>query len=496
MLKRVPTKSWTGDARRQFFIENANSEKYYYQAIGNEQHNPHRNTLVPLGKFLGFVNYNRKQVIQDSEYFNNNNFSYVMRFSNPPYNAENGSGAIDMMADTLLYTDEPPAAGSVPLHYYDYIQMDYPTLFDENGRPIDSEVFPVFFGDGESGGLTRVFRPPGYETEQLRNSRLGAQNFVAKRGGKTRNRKNKCRKYKTKTKKVKKGGQPKDLIVGKKYTVCSNNGLFKGTLNKKIDDQFIFKNTKDENYIIPEKNIIDTMIEYDESSNTEDNDEIIIRTPKKNTNKKIDYISEIPLISFTRIGQSLEMPEKIGQPLPTRKNNNEVIIEKVPSFKEEDEHGRPEQRIEYISELNKNKNTDFFLQIKIFGIEVNGELYDANTNFSENPDIIAAPPNIQAQIILNDTMPIYYEKSNIGNKLLIIEMPKGKKRIKFINEIKKDNAFRKMNFYIPVLFDGMVVNYNTVEYEIPYGGHVQIENYHEQENNPIYYKVSRIKQRS
>ena len=31
----------------------------------------------------------------------------------------------------------------------------------------------------------------GYETEQLQNSRLGAQNFVAKKGGnKTRNRKN------------------------------------------------------------------------------------------------------------------------------------------------------------------------------------------------------------------------------------------------------------------------------------------------------------------
>ena len=303
--------------------------------------------------------------------------------------------------------------------------------------------------------------------------------------------KSKNKKYKNKTKK---GGQPKDLIVGKKYTVCSNNGLFKGTLNKKIDDQFIFKNTKDENHIIPEKNIIDTMIEYDESSDTEDNDEIIFRTQKKNANKKIDYISEIPLISFTRIGQSLEMPGKIGQSLPKRKNNNEVILEKVPSFKE-DEHGTPVQRIEYISELNKNKNTDFFLQVQIYGIEVNGELYDANTNFSENPDIIVAPPHSishgQAEISLNDTMPIYYEKSNIGNKLSIIEMPKGKKRIKFINEIKKDNAFRKMKFYIPVLFDGMVVYYNTLAYEIPYHGHFYIEHYNVQENNPIYYKVSK-----
>lgn len=307
--------------------------------------------------------------------------------------------------------------------------------------------------------------------------------------------KSKNKKYKNKTKK---GGQPKDLIVGKKYTVCSNNGLFKGTLNKKINDQFIFNDIKDENHIISEKNIIDTMIEYDKSSNTEDNDEIIIRTPKKNTNKKIDDImletSDIPLISFIRIGQSLEMPEKIGQSLQKRKNNNEIILEKVPSFKE-DEHGVPIQRIEYISKLNKNKNTDFFLQIKIFGIEVNGELYDANTNFSENPDIVAGVEH-KTQIILNNTMPIYYEKSNIGNKLSIIEMPNGEKRINFINEITKDNAFRKMKFYIPILFDGMIVKYNTREYEIPYGGKFQIEYYHEQEKIPIYYKVRRMKPHS
>lgn len=174
---------------------------------------------------------------------------------------------------------------------------------------------------------------------------------------------------------------------------------------------------------------------------------------------------------------------------PKRKNNNEIILEKVPSFKE-DEHGVPVQRIEYISKLNKN--TDFFLQVQIYNFEVNGELYDVNTNFSENPDIIAGAEN-KATIALNDTTPIYYEKTNIGNKLSIIEIPKGEKRIKFINEIKKDNAFRKMNFYIPVLFDGMVVKYNTPEYEFPYGGYFQIENYHEQETIPIYYKTSKMK---
>jgi hypothetical protein len=121
MLKIVPKKSLNRDERRQFFIENANTEKYYYMA------HPHRNTLVPLGTFLGFVNYNRKQLqIHNSEYFNNNNFSYVMRFSNPPYNAENGFGAIGMYEDVLLYTDEPPAAGSVPLSYSDYINQYYP----------------------------------------------------------------------------------------------------------------------------------------------------------------------------------------------------------------------------------------------------------------------------------------------------------------------------------------------------------------------------------
>jgi hypothetical protein len=58
--------------------------------------------------------------------------------------------------------------------------------------------------------------------------------------------KSKNKKYKNKTKK---GGQPKDLIVGKKYTVCSNNGLFKGTLNKKINNKFIFNDIKDETHL-------------------------------------------------------------------------------------------------------------------------------------------------------------------------------------------------------------------------------------------------------
>jgi hypothetical protein len=192
ILKRVPKykSSWDGfNARPQFFMDNANSEKYYYMPVGDNEGDRNRNTLVPLGTFLGFISFDRDIPINGDEITNQTN--YGMRFSNPPYNNGSQNGAVHMSTEPLVYTDHPPGAGSVPLHYYDYVQMNSPEAFDENGRPKPDAALPGAFGDGENGNGGRTFRPPGYETEQLRNSRLGAQNFVAKKGGnKTRNRKN------------------------------------------------------------------------------------------------------------------------------------------------------------------------------------------------------------------------------------------------------------------------------------------------------------------
>ena len=203
ILKRVPNRVHGGygvDARRQFFIENANSEKYYYMPVGDVPQNPNRNTLVPLGTFLGFINLRGQVPIEDNAY--HSGLDYYMRFSNPPYNAENGHGAVGMDTNPLVYTDYPPAAGSVPLHYYDYIQLNNPQAFDENGRPTYGEQFPTAFGDGENGWGVQSLRPPGYEYPQLQQSRNGAANFVAKRGGKkTRKRKNRKSKKTLKYKK-------------------------------------------------------------------------------------------------------------------------------------------------------------------------------------------------------------------------------------------------------------------------------------------------------
>ncbi len=129
-LKRVPKKSWHGDARRPFFIENANSKKYYYMPIGDVPQHPH--TLVPLGAFLGFINYRGQVPIEDNEYSLSDGTSYYMRFSNYPYNAtDRVLGAISMEVDPLLYTDEPPV---VPLTYEDYIKQFYPEQLSEITR--------------------------------------------------------------------------------------------------------------------------------------------------------------------------------------------------------------------------------------------------------------------------------------------------------------------------------------------------------------------------
>ena len=215
VLKRVPNRVHGGygvDARRQFFIDNANSEKYYYMPIGDVPQHLNRNTLVPLGTFLGFINLRGQVPIEDNAY--HSGLDYYMRFSNYPYNStENWNGPIGMDINPLVYTDEPPAAGSVPLHYYDYVQMKNGTqAFDENGRPKNNEQFPIIFGDGENGWGVQSLRPPGYVTEQSRNSTFGAANFVAKRGGKkTRNRKNRKSK-KTQRHKKRRGKRQLQLI--------------------------------------------------------------------------------------------------------------------------------------------------------------------------------------------------------------------------------------------------------------------------------------------
>lgn len=148
ILKRVPTNT---NKRKVFFIDDANSEKYYYMPIGDVPHDPNRNTLVPLGTFLGFFNPHS---------WDHAMTEYYIRFSNPPYDKENKYGPIHMNVHPLVYTDLPPAAGSVPLDYGDYNKLSNEELI--NPRP--------------------------------RNPRLGGK------GKKTRNRKNiklkKTRKYK------------------------------------------------------------------------------------------------------------------------------------------------------------------------------------------------------------------------------------------------------------------------------------------------------------
>jgi hypothetical protein len=102
ILKKVPQFNYSQHAetelRHLFFTENLNSEKYYYMNVGN--------TLVPLGTFIR---------IQDLQKVHDN-IRYGLMFSIPPYDSGIGVG----MGENLVYTDYPPAAGSVPLTYTDY----------------------------------------------------------------------------------------------------------------------------------------------------------------------------------------------------------------------------------------------------------------------------------------------------------------------------------------------------------------------------------------
>jgi len=192
-LKRVPrrTRIELGggqDARQQFFIDNMNSNKYYYLVSNGGRGDPYNNTLRPLGRFIGFRNI-----------VNNPHVHYYLRFENAPFNGNDEFSSVYQDAN-IVYTDNPPAAGSVPLHYYDYIAIDPNAPFDENGRPV-GEIWPNNFGDGENGANVQVLRPPDYESPLLQSSRNIAHNYVKKNGGKT-NKKNKKgkkqRKQKTK----------------------------------------------------------------------------------------------------------------------------------------------------------------------------------------------------------------------------------------------------------------------------------------------------------
>ena len=182
VLKIVPERPSGGrgdDQRRKFFTENANSEKYYYMPIGDVPQSPNRNTLVPLGTFLGFLNYNRFEIpITDDQYSNQGAYStYSMRFSNAPYNS---GREIHMKTNPIVYTDKPPAPESTPLHYYDYIQLTHPQWFDDDGKPKNIYPFPLGFGDGINGAGTQSVGPY-VETKQSINSRNGAANFIAKK---------------------------------------------------------------------------------------------------------------------------------------------------------------------------------------------------------------------------------------------------------------------------------------------------------------------------
>jgi hypothetical protein len=168
-LKSVPKKSWTGDNRRLFFTENANSQKYYYMPIGDIPQHPHRNTLVPLGTFLGFDG-------TDTQYY--------MRFSNPPYNNSEHSH-ISMNTNPLVYTDYPPVDETIPLTYTDYLEQFAPGILQDSiiqGRPLIS-------GDGITGfGVSSI--NGGKKQDKSKNRTM-------KNTQKSKNRKTKnTRKYK------------------------------------------------------------------------------------------------------------------------------------------------------------------------------------------------------------------------------------------------------------------------------------------------------------
>ena len=102
ILKKVPKFNYSQHAetedRHRFFTEFLNSENYYYMNVGN--------TLVPLGTFIRFQELPKVH----------ENIRYGLMFSIPPHDSGIGVG----MGEDLVYTDNPPAAGSVPLTYTDY----------------------------------------------------------------------------------------------------------------------------------------------------------------------------------------------------------------------------------------------------------------------------------------------------------------------------------------------------------------------------------------
>ena len=183
VLKIVPERPSGGrgdDQRRKFFTENANSEKYYYMAVGDVPQAVNRNTLVPLGTFLGFLNYNRFGIpITDNQYSNQGAHStYSMRFSNAPYNSE--CGAIFMNeVKPIVYTDEPPAPKSTPLRYYDYIQLTTQNgLMKEENTRMEQQIAQMPTAPGGKS-VKLLEKSPGRRSKQADELRKQAHKYLS-----------------------------------------------------------------------------------------------------------------------------------------------------------------------------------------------------------------------------------------------------------------------------------------------------------------------------
>lgn len=188
ILKHVPKNS------RDFF--SVKSQKYYYRVIGDVPNSRYRNTLVPLGTFVGFVWFNHlgqqfhSKPVCGQQYCRKNCFCFSehILFSlyptpvlHPMENAETTGLCFSNEDLVLVFTDEPPALDSAPLHYYDYIQLINPDAFDGNGQPkFETGCFDLKFGDGVTIMGDKVSM-----SEQFKNSVIQSSNFVAKKSKKS-----------------------------------------------------------------------------------------------------------------------------------------------------------------------------------------------------------------------------------------------------------------------------------------------------------------------
>lgn len=375
------------------------------------------------------------------------------------------------------------------------------------------------------------------------------------------------------SKKSKKGAGPKELTKGKRYTVSSLNGMFKGRLKDTIyneeNPQYIFKDVRYMNnntsgiHSMPQSNIIDIMSETDSSSSDiDENTQIKIRKPRgRLTRKKVEekeekvdinntcfkniqvlmngyggitnlqntekyyneaikikdvniyhsiqkviqnissenlpkynqtgydnYLAEIRPIIVNEInklepilGQILFEPIKQSLPFAGNslaiifasivkkyleciisvikiKNKTQICLKEVPIFKCNEGEEISQERTQFV--LNLSKNTQFYLPIKIYNIEVMGMRYDSITNPYDEPRDVVFVCGIDmevgvAEIHLDITKPLFYNKNK--DNICIEEIPVGETRIDFIDKIYKNNK-QTLTFFIPVKFDGYYVN--------------------------------------